>query len=280
MKSQNLSELSETKKYNNLLNILCELESVAVAFSGGVDSTFLLAAAKEALGTNVIGVIGRSPTYPKKELEEAIELAKKIDVTYEIVDTNEMSLDKFCSNSTDRCFWCKTTLFDFVKNVAKKHGIKHVIEGSNADDVGDFRPGMKAAEKLDVKSPLKDAKLSKKEIRKLSLNLNLPTWDKPAMACLSSRIPYGKEINLDKLKRIESTEANLKSLGLVQLRVRDHEQIARIELDTKDIPRILDDEFRYKIVKIAKDAGYKYVSLDLEGYRTGSMNEVIGNDSK
>ena len=264
-----------TEKYDRLLALLKSYQSVAVAFSGGVDSTFLLAAAKEALGEQVVAVIGRSPTYPKRELDEAVDLADGIGVRYEIIDTREMDNPEFYENSPKRCYHCKTTLFETIGNVAAKLGMKVMVEGSNADDTGDYRPGMEAAKQLGVKTPLLDVGMTKAEIRAQSKAMGLSTWDKPAMACLSSRIPYGESITLRRLSRIEQAEYALKDMGLFALRVRDHGNVARIEVAPSQIATLATEAWRTRITSALNDAGYQYVCLDLVGYRTGAMNEVL-----
>ncbi len=264
-----------SEKLDQLTRLIESYKGVAVAFSGGVDSTFLLAAAHRALGNRALGVIGRSPSYPKRELDAAIALAKGIGARHKIVDTDEMSNKDFSSNPPSRCYHCKSTLFGIVRKVADEEGLEEVLEGSNADDTGDFRPGMEAAKKLGVRAPLLEVGLTKDEIRSLSKEMGLPTWDKPSMACLSSRIPYGEEITLVKLGRIEITENALKDLGFTQLRVRDHGKVARIEVAPEAIPVLAAADMRKKVLAVAKKAGYQYVALDLEGYRTGAMNEVL-----
>ncbi len=248
---------------------------MAVAFSGGVDSTFLLAAAKEALGDRALAVIGRSATYPEREMNDAVELAEQLGVRYKVVNTCELDNETFRANPHDRCAMCKTELISKVREVADQEGLEHVLEGSNADDVGDYRPGMAASQKLGARMPLQELGFTKAEIRTLSKEMGLPTWDKPAAACLSSRIPYGDEITESKLKRIEQAENAIREMGIVQLRVRDHGPVARIEVDKDAITRLLEPEFRARLVAALKPAGYQYVCLDLEGYRTGAMNEVL-----
>lgn len=267
-------------KLKHLETLLRSYESVAVAYSGGVDSTFLFAVAHNVLGNRALGVIGRSPTYPKRELDEAVRMAKDLGAAFEVVDTCEMDNPDFASNPSNRCFFCKSNLFEVVGKVAEKHGIHTILEGTNADDTGDYRPGMEAAKKLGVKAPLLEAGLTKDEIRALSKEMGLETWNKLAMACLSSRIPYGETITLKRLSRIEQAEMNIRDLGYKQLRVRDHGDVARIEVDAALIAEVAMPVNRAKIVSVAKSAGYKYVCLDLEGYRTGAMNEVLNLQKK
>lgn len=268
------------KKYQSLLAYIKKLETVAVAYSGGVDSTFLLAAAVEAVGNNALGVIGRSPTYPQREQDDAVKLAKQLGANIQFIDTNEIEDESFNTNPPTRCFSCKSTLFSGVWEAANENGIKYVLEGSNADDLGDFRPGMDASKKHRVKAPLVDLQFTKDEIRALSKEMGLPTWNKPAFACLSSRIPYGQKITVNKLRRIEQAEYALRDMGYLQLRVRDYDELCRIELAPDNIKSMLDDQVRQKVVQALKKTGYKFVCLDLEGYRTGSMNESLSTKEK
>ncbi|MCP4601314.1 MAG: ATP-dependent sacrificial sulfur transferase LarE [Proteobacteria bacterium] len=262
-------------KYKALLKSLGAMQGAAVAFSGGVDSTFLIAAAKEALGDRVLAVIGQSPTYPQREYQAAMQLATQLGVRYSVVKTDEISNPEFNANPPHRCFVCKTTLFNAIRIVADKEDLEYVLEGSNADDAGDYRPGIAAGKELGVRAPLMEARLTKNEIRALSREMGLPTWDKPSMACLSSRIPYGEKIDEPKLSRIERAEEAIRNMGIVQLRVRDYGPLARIEVDAEDISRLAEPEIREQLVKAVKQVGYQYVCLDLEGYRTGAMNEVL-----
>jgi uncharacterized protein len=263
------------EKYQKLIKHLGDMKKVAIAFSGGVDSTFLIAAAAEAMGPGALAVIAKSPTYPKREYDEAVELARSLGVSCEVVETNELADPAFAMNPPSRCYACKTELFHAVKKVADERGIKHVLLGNNADDAGDFRPGMAAAKKLGATSPLLELGFTKTEIRELSREMGLKTWNKPAMACLSSRIPYGQEINVEKLNRIERAENAVRDMGIIQLRVRDHGEVARIEVEQKDIEKLTKPSERARLVAALKDAGYSYVCLDLEGYRTGAMNEIL-----
>jgi pyridinium-3,5-biscarboxylic acid mononucleotide sulfurtransferase len=268
------------KKHRLLVESIKNMGSVAVAFSGGVDSTLLVAVSVEALGDKAIAVIGRSPTYAKREYDAAVALAKKLGCRYQVVDTCEFDAPGFNMNPPNRCFLCKNALFEAVWNVARKEGFTTVLEGTNVDDLGDYRPGMKASKELGVKAPLVDLGFSKDDIRVLSKKLGLSTWNKPALACLSSRIPYGESINTEKLKRIEKSENALRDMGIEQLRVRDHGDVARIEVSPGEIERLSQAEIRNKIVEALTSAGYRYVCLDLKGYRTGSMNETLTSKEK
>ncbi|MDP2984487.1 MAG: ATP-dependent sacrificial sulfur transferase LarE [Candidatus Latescibacter sp.] len=259
-------------KLDCLKDILAGMESVLVAYSGGVDSTFLLKVASDVLGAKALAVIGDSSTLPSEEKQQALEIAEKLNVRYQVIESREISNPDFAMNSKDRCYWCKSELFSKLREIADREHIKFVVDGSNADDRSDYRPGTRAAREYGVRSPLQEAGLTKDEIRKFSRDMGLPTWDKPSMACLSSRIPYGEEITEDKLDKVEKAERILKSLGFKQVRVRHYNETARLEVAESDIPRLAEPDLRKKIVAGLKAVGYRYIALDLEGYRTGSMN--------
>jgi len=268
------------KKYEKLKWILQDLDSVVIGFSGGVDSTFLLKVAKDTLGEKVLAVTARSSTYPEREFLEAKEYAKSFGAKHEVIVSEELDIEGFSQNPIDRCYHCKNELFSKIQEVAREKGYKNVLDGSNLDDVGDYRPGMKAAKELGVRSPLKEAELTKEDIRTLSKQLNLPTWDKPAFACLSSRFPYGNEITEEKLSMVEKAEEYLRSLGMIQTRVRHHENIARIEVDPKERKKFFDENLLDEIGESLKKLGFTYVTLDILGYRSGSMNEVLSQEEK
>jgi uncharacterized protein len=263
------------EKNQRLIEMIEGYGSLLIAFSGGVDSTFLLKTAFDTLKDNVVALTATSETYPEHELTEAKEFAKSLGVKHIIVDSNELEIKDFAQNDLKRCYHCKKELFMICKEHAKEFQINEVADGSNIDDLGDFRPGRDAAKELSIKSPLVDAKLTKDDIRALSKSLKLKTFDKPAFACLSSRFPYGTTITKDRLNVVKSCEQFLRASGIKQFRVRYHGDLARIEVLRDDIGRFLDEEFRTSIIDNFKKNGFSYVSLDLEGYRTGSQNEVI-----
>jgi len=268
-------------KYQRLRAILEEMGDVAVGYSGGVDSTLLLKVASEVLGSRSLAVIGRSETYPTREFEEAVRLAGTIGARYLVVTTEETDNLKFQENPPDRCYFCKTELFGKLAQIAREQGIRNIADGTIVDDMGDFRPGMRAKSEKQVRSPLLEASFSKNDVRELSRHLDLPTWDKPAFACLSSRFPYGTGITRENLTRVDRAETLLRDEGFRFFRVRFHdERTARIEVGPQEIGRLLDDALREKIVTRLKELGFIYVTLDLQGYRTGSMNEALPEDVK
>lgn len=266
-----------SEKYLNLVNYLKNLGSVVVAFSGGVDSTFLLKVAKEALGDKAAALTINSPYIPKWEIEEAKELVKEIKIRHEFLEVPTI-IDVIQFNPKDRCYLCKTAVFTMVKEFAIKNGYKYVVDGTNADDIHDYRPGLRALKELDIKSPLLENGLSKKEIRELSKELNLPTWNKPPYACLLSRIPYGTELKVEEFDKIEKSERYLMDKGFIAVRVRSHGDLARIEVPKEDIHRLFDENLLNEISIKLKEFGFNYVSLDMQGYKTGSLN--IGIEEK
>lgn len=261
-------------KYNNLLAALRRLEHVAVAFSGGVDSSFLLAAAKDALGEKAVGITIDSPALPRYELEDAVAIAGLIGARHIIIQSPEIE-EAVKLNPVNRCYFCKKVEFGAVIEKAKSLGIRYVLDGSNADDLTDYRPGMNAIKELQVLSPLLEAGLTKAEIRKFSRELNLPTWDKPAYACLFSRIPYGQEIRIEDLEKVEKSEKFFIDKGFRTIRVRCHGELARIEVAVADRVKLLCEPLATEISQKLKSFGFKYVTVDIQGYRMGSFNESI-----
>ncbi len=263
------------QKFELLKSNIKKLGKLAVAFSGGVDSSFLLKVAHDLLGKNVIAVTSNSSTYPVRELYEASAFAQMLGVTHLIIDLEELDIEGFSENPLNRCYLCKSQLFTKIKQIAKEKGIEHVAEGSNLDDLNDYRPGMRAVEELGIISPLKDACLTKEEIRLMSKKLGLNTWNKPACACLSSRFPYGEKITREKLAMVEKAEDYLLSLGFKQIRVRHHGSVARIEVEPSEFNKFLHGEVRERVYEAFKQIGFLYITLDLRGYRSGSMNDVM-----
>jgi len=263
------------QKYERLLGILKELESVIVAFSGGVDSTFLAKAAKDALGDKALLVTADSETYPASELEESRRLARHLGMRHLVIETRELDNPEYARNAPNRCFFCKEELFTKLGPLAAREGMAHLVYGANMDDLGDHRPGMEVAKRMGVRAPLIDAEFWKTEIRELSREFDLPTWDKPSFACLSSRFQYGDGITSEKLRQVDAAEAFVRSLGFKQFRVRHHDRLARLEIAREEMARLWEDDIRDSIVERFRELGYLYVSVDLQGFRSGSANDAL-----
>lgn len=266
-----LSTLSE--KYERLKGILIDMGSVVVGYSGGIDSTLIVKVAHDVLGDKAVAVTGDSEAFPPGEVDAALKVAEAMGVTVVRTRTHELHNEHFRVNNPDRCYHCKTELFGELRKIANERNIPWVAEGSNVDDMGDYRPGMKAGQELSVRSPLKEAGLTKAEIRTLAQYLGLPNWDKPSFACLSSRFPYGTEITAELLARLDMCERYIRELGFRQFRVRHHDTICRLEVEQHEIARVI--ELRELINSRFKELGYTYVAVDLEGYRTGKMNDTL-----
>lgn len=260
-------------KYAQLQAILRDMESVLVAYSGGVDSALLLKVAHDVLGSRAMGALAVSPAYAPEETGEAMAVAEQMGIPVITLETHELEDERYVANDFNRCYFCKTELFTQLEPLAKKHNLRYIAYGVNKDDDGDFRPGQKAAREFNVRGPLKEAGMGKREIRAVARLLGVPVWDKPAMACFSSRIPYGSKVDVASLQMIYKAEKLLRDLGFHQLRVRHHDKIARIEVERSELPRLIEDEMSRIVTEGLRKIGYTYVTVDLLGYRTGSMNE-------
>jgi uncharacterized protein len=263
------------QKYNRLKEILTQMGSLIVAYSGGVDSTLLLRVAADTLGDKVLAVTACSATYPEREYHHSRRLAQQLGVRQLTIHSNELAREEFAQNPPNRCYYCKQELFGQLKDLAKQKGLAWVADGSNKSDEGDFRPGMECARELGIRSPLREAGLSKEEVRRLCQRLGLSNWNKPASACLASRFPYGERITSQKLKMVSQAEEYLWRQGFKQFRVRQHDKLARIEVAADELGRFQDRDFCQQLIREFKRIGYVYIALDLEGYRSGSMNEVL-----
>ncbi|KAA1295271.1 MAG: ATP-dependent sacrificial sulfur transferase LarE [SAR202 cluster bacterium] len=274
------SDKTLLQKRSDLVNILEQMRSVIVAYSGGVDSAFLAAVANEALGRKALSVTAVSPSLAPSELDEATDLANRIGLNFMTIETNEIDRPDYQANNPDRCFFCKDELYTHLVRFAEEESFDSIVNGTNVDDLGDYRPGIEAAKQYGVRSPLVEAELTKDDIRALSRDMDLPTWDKPAQACLSSRIPYGTTVTVEALTKIAKAEQFLRSKGFKQLRVRHHETIARIEIEPSDFSAITSEPLRSEINQEFKNIGYSYITLDLDGFRSGSLNEILSKLGK
>ena len=268
-------EISNPGKLKNLEEILESLQSVIVAYSGGVDSAFLAVVANNVLGERALAVTAYSPSLTEVELNNAVELANKMKLNHRVIETTEIERPDYKQNTTARCYFCKDELYTQLGNIAQTEGYVSIANGTNLDDMSDFRPGLKAAKKYGVRSPLAESEFTKSDVREYSRRIEIPVWDKPSQACLSSRIPYGTVVTVEALTKIAKAEGFLNDLGLRQFRVRHHENIARIEVEPSEFGRLIETNVRESLVEYFKSIGYTYVTMDLLGFRSGSLNEIV-----
>lgn len=268
-------EISNPGKLKNLEEILESLQSVIVAYSGGVDSAFLAVVANNVLGERALAVTAYSPSLTEVELNNAVELANKMKLNHRVIETTEVERPDYKQNTTARCYFCKDELYTQLGNIAQTEGYVSIANGTNLDDMSDFRPGLKAAKKYGVRSPLAESEFTKSDVREYSRRIEIPVWDKPSQACLSSRIPYGTVVTVEALTKIAKAEGFLNDLGLRQFRVRHHENIARIEVEPSEFGRLIETSVRESLVEYFKSIGYTYVTMDLLGFRSGSLNEIV-----
>jgi uncharacterized protein len=266
---------SATDKLERLFRLLQSTESVLVCYSGGIDSAVVLAVAQRALGTRAIGMTAVSPSLPESERQDAVRIAQELGAEHRLVESAELKREGYVANGPDRCFHCKSELYELAEQKRAEWQLRFILNGTNTDDLGDYRPGLEAAKLAGVRSPFLELGFSKADVREVAQALGMTAWDKPAAACLSSRIPYGTSVTPERLGQVGGLEAELRALGFRRSRVRYHDKIARIELDLEDLPRLLQPEMREAVVKAGKTHGFTYITLDLAGYRTGSHNEVL-----
>ena len=264
----------ETKE-QHLRNIITGMDSCIVAFSGGVDSSYLAVVANQVLGDRALAITAESPSYPTYQRDIALDIVRRFGLRHEVIPSNEMDDANYVANPSNRCYFCKHELYTRLQTIAETRGFRYVLDGNNLDDTGDYRPGRQAGRELEIRSPLIEAGLRKEEIRELSHRLGLPTWNQPASACLSSRIPYGSEVTVAKLRMIDQGEQVLRSMGFAQCRVRHHGDVTRIEIGREDLPSALRLDVFDQLSREFKRIGFKFVTIDVDGYRTGALNEVL-----
>ena len=266
-------------KLERLVELLRAAESVLVCYSGGIDSAVVLAAAHRALGGHAVGMTAVSPSLPESERDDAMRIARELGAEHRLVESSELMREQYVANGPDRCFHCKSELYEIAERKRGEWQLRFVLNGTNTDDLGDYRPGLEAAKLANVRSPFLELGFNKADVREIARALGMPAWDKPAAACLSSRIPYGTSVTPERLSQVGGLEAELRALGFRRSRVRYHDKIARIELDLEDLPRLLEPKMREAVVSAGKTHGFTYITLDLAGYRTGSHNEVLSGRS-